>query len=82
MFRRTSASSHALSAVLALIVLGAAPKIGPTQADGFTITGTWLKLPCTYRLALLRNSSRPDRRIQMSTAPHGSEYSGGTFEPW
>ncbi len=40
MFQRTSASSHALSATLALIVLGAAPKIGPTQADGFTITGT------------------------------------------
>ncbi len=40
MSRSTRVSSNALSAPLAFLLLGAAPKVGYTQADGFTVTGT------------------------------------------
>ncbi len=40
MSRSTRVSSNALSAALAFLMLGTAPKVGYTQADGFTVTGT------------------------------------------
>ncbi len=40
MSRRTRISSNGLSATLAFVVLGAAPKVGYTQADVLTVTGT------------------------------------------
>ncbi len=40
MTRSRRVSSNALSAALAFLMLGVAPKVGYTQADGFTVTGT------------------------------------------
>ena len=40
MSRSTRVSSNAFGAALAFLMLGAAPKVGYTQADGFTVTGT------------------------------------------
>ncbi len=40
MCRRTREPSNALTTTLAFVALCAAPKVGHTQADGFTVTGT------------------------------------------
>ncbi len=37
---RTCVSCNGLSATLAFVAIGAAPSVGHTQADGFTVTGT------------------------------------------